>query len=167
MESVLADGRGLRELPLAERFDAPRVRRETTWRGSGIVQFAPAAGEWSVWWFFAEDGGFEGWYVNLEAPQVRWERGIDSSDRALDVWISPDRVAHWKDEDEFAFLTGRPGRWTPSQADAIRATGRELIDVAAAGAFPFDGTWTHYRPDPAWGPVALPSDWDRPHLAGA
>jgi hypothetical protein len=37
--------------------------------------------------------------------------------------------------------------------------------MAAAGEPPFDGRWTGYRPDPAWTPVPLPADWDRPHLA--
>jgi hypothetical protein len=37
--------------------------------------------------------------------------------------------------------------------------------MAAAGEPPFDGRWTDYRPDPAWAPVPLPADWDRPHLA--
>ncbi|MEV4347047.1 DUF402 domain-containing protein [Actinoplanes sp. NPDC049596] len=164
IESVPADGRGLRDRPVTERFDVPRVRRPATWRGPGIVQFAPPAGEWSVSWFFTETGAFAGWYVNLETDRVRWAGGVDSSDRALDVWITPDRVARWKDEDEFAELTGRPGRWPASQAAAIRRTGEELIALAAAGRPPFDGRWTGYRPDPAWGPVRLPADWDRPHL---
>ena len=165
IESVLADGRPLRAVPLPDRFDRPRIRRETTWRGPGIVQFAPAVGEYSVSWFFTEAGGFAGWYVNLESQPIRHALGIDSIDRALDVWITPDRVPHWKDEDEFAFLTGRPGRWTTTEAATIRATATTLIARAAAAEFPFDGRWTDFRPDPAWPLLALPSTWDAPHLA--
>jgi hypothetical protein len=168
IEAVPADGRGLRDRPVRERFEVPRVLRPTTWRGPGIVQYAPASGDWSLWWFFSAGGDFEGWYVNLEAAPVRWEadglRGVDSSDHALDVVITPDRVASWKDEDEFAELTGRPGRWSTAQAAAIRRTGEEVIALAAAGEPPFDGRWTDYRPDPAWPPVTLPAGWDRPHL---
>ncbi|GAA0503224.1 hypothetical protein Ade02nite_36170 [Paractinoplanes deccanensis] len=166
IESVPVDGRPLRDRPVRERFEVERVRERTTWRGPGIVQFAPARGDWSVWWFFTGEGDFEGWYVNLESPRVRWAGGVDSSDRALDVVITPDRVARWKDEDEFAELTGRPGRWPASQAAGIHRTGEELIARAAAGEPPFDGRFTSYRPDPAWQPVSLPGDWDRPHLAG-
>ncbi|MFF5084912.1 DUF402 domain-containing protein [Actinoplanes sp. NPDC000266] len=163
IESVPADGRALRDIPVGERFDVPRVPKRTTWRGPGVVQFVPPAGEWTVSWFFTGAGDFAGWYVNLETERVRWAGGVDSSDRALDVWIAPDRVARWKDEDEFAELTGRPGRWSAEQAVAIRRTGEELIALAAAGEAPFDGRWTDYRPDPSWPPVVLPDDWDRPH----
>ncbi|GAB1692776.1 DUF402 domain-containing protein [Krasilnikovia sp. M28-CT-15] len=169
VESVLADGRGLRDLPIAERLHLPRVRKIATWRGPGIVKYAPADGDWSLWWFFDDNGQFEGWYVNLESPRVRWERGgirgIDTADRALDVWITPDRVGRWKDEDEFAALTGLPGRWTAEQAPEIRATGERLMSLAAQGAFPFDGRWTDYQPDSAWSTAALPPDWDQPHQA--
>lgn len=169
VESVLPDGRDLRELPLDQRFRAPRVRRLTTWRGPGIVQHAPASGDWSVWWFFGDDGRFEGWYGNLESPRVRWEtggcRGVDTADRALDVWITPDRAPRWKDEDEFTVLTGQPGRWSAEQAPAIRADGEHLMTLAADGAPPFDGRWTDYRPDPDWTTAGIPAGWDIPHQA--
>ena len=170
VESVLPDGRGLRSLPIEDQVNLPRVRRLSTWRGTGIVMFAPASGDWSVWWFFDDAGRFAGWYGNLEAPRVRWHadgmRGIDSSDRALDVWIEPDRTCAWKDEDEFAALTGKPGRWTVEQVPVIRAAGVHLMTLARAGASPFDGRWIDFKPDSAWEPVVLPEGWDRPHLAG-
>ncbi|WP_308208426.1 DUF402 domain-containing protein [Paractinoplanes aksuensis] len=165
IESLLADGRPLRSVPVADRFALPRIRRETTWRGPGIVQFAPTAGEFSISWFFTDQGDFEGWYVNLESQPVRHDHFIDSTDRALDVWITPDRIPHWKDEDEFAHLTDRPGRWTTTEATAIRATATALVSRAAAAEFPFDGRWTDYRPDPTWPPLTLPPNWDDPHLA--
>ncbi|GLY94979.1 DUF402 domain-containing protein [Actinoplanes sp. NBRC 103695] len=165
VESLLADGTTVRSLPLDQRAAAVRERRHTTWRGPGIVQYTPVVGDWSVWWFFTPDGEFAGWYGNLESPRVRWAAGVDATDRALDVWITPDRVARWKDEDEFAAMTGTPGRWTVEQVPAIRAAGEHLIALAAAGASPFDGRWTDYRPDPAWEPVEMPDHWDRPHLA--
>jgi hypothetical protein len=170
VESILVDGRGLHDVPIADQLQAPRTRRITPWRGAGIVKYAPAVGDWSVWWFFTEAGDFTGWYGNLESPRVRWEsgelQGVDTSDRALDVWITPDRRGTWKDEDEFAELTGGPGRWTADQVPAIRAAGEHLLALAADGAPPFDGRWTDYRPDPAWGTLMLPDGWDRPHLAG-
>lgn len=170
IESVLADGRGLREVPILDRVQLPRALRRSTWRGPGIVHYAPRVGDWSVWWFFDATLRFAGWYGNLESPRVRWERGdlrcVDAADRALDVWITPDRIGQWKDEDEFAALTGLPGRWTAAQAPAIRAAGQHLMDLAASGAPPFDGRWTDYRPDPDWVvPVALPDGWAEPHRA--
>ncbi|MFG1606586.1 DUF402 domain-containing protein [Actinoplanes sp. NPDC049265] len=165
VEYLLPDRRSVRALPLSERATAPLQHHRTTWRGPGVVHFAPVVGEWSVWWFFDEAGGFTGWYGNLESPRVRWAGGIDSSDRALDVQISPSRVATWKDEDEFAAMTGTPGRWTAAQVPSIRAAGESLMAMAAAGEPPFDGRWTDYRPDPSWEPVTLPANWNHPHLA--
>lgn len=42
-----------------------------------------------------------------------------------------------------------------------------MIALAEAGAFPFDGTWLDFRPDPAWPPIPpdLPDGWDRPRHA--
>jgi hypothetical protein len=31
-----------------------------------------------------------------------------------------------------------------------------MIALAEAGRFPFDGTWTDFRPDPAWPAPTLP-----------
>jgi hypothetical protein len=171
VEGVLADGQGIRTAPLADRPTAPRSRRLTTWRGPGIVMLVPPAGEWSAWWFFEPDGSFAGWYGNLEAPHVWWQdaagqRVIDTADRALDVWAAPDRTCVWKDEDEFAVFTGAPGYWTAAEAAGIRAAGVELMRLIGAGAAPFDGRWTDFRPDPSWPVPALPEGWDQPHRAG-
>ncbi|WP_306209628.1 DUF402 domain-containing protein [Actinoplanes sp. RD1] len=169
VEYVLPDGRDLRSVPLGQRFELERRPAVTSWRGPGIVHHAPAAGDWSVWWFFEPDGAFHGWYGNLESPRVRWEAGgvraVDSSDRALDVLVAPDGTARWKDEDEFEVLTGRPGRWSAGQVPAIRADGEHLMRLAAARAGVFDGRWTDFRPDPAWPVPQLPAAWDAPHRA--
>jgi predicted RNA-binding protein associated with RNAse of E/G family len=74
-------------------------------------------------------------------------RLVDTADRALDVVVAPDGSAAWKNEDEFAALTGRQGRWTADQAAGIRADGEQLIRLALAGAPPFDGRWTTFTPD--------------------
>jgi hypothetical protein len=48
----------------------------------------------------------------------------------------------------------------------VWAEGRRMIARIEAGEFPFDGTWTDFRPDPAWGvPTELPSGWDRQVVA--
>jgi hypothetical protein len=101
---------------------------------------------------------------------VRWQdtaiRAVDSAGRALDFVIGPDRACRWKDEDEFAALTGQPGFWTMEQAEAIRRDGQQLIELASTGTPPFDGRWTDYRPDPDRTVIkGLPDGWDRPHPA--
>ena len=51
--------------------------------------------------------------------------------------------------------------WVRDEA-AVWAEGRRVIKIAEAGEFPFDGTWTDFRPDPSWPIPELPPGWDRP-----
>lgn len=153
--SRLADGRSLREAPLEERFRVPRVRVPDLWRDTSTLRRI-ADDEWSsVWWFFGADGRFLNWYVNLEVPLGRTPAGPDRIDGILDVAVEPGGRWEWKDEDEAeeAVLTGRI---TVEQLDRLRAEGERIGALADAGRFPFDGTWTDFRPDPAWPPPGLP-----------
>jgi hypothetical protein len=74
-------------------------------------------------------------------------------------------VPQWKDEDEFAVLTGLAGRWSAAQAVSIRADGERLFALAAAGRPPFDGRRTT-PPNPLPPAPSFPADWDLPHVAG-
>ncbi len=152
----------IRKMPVAERDKIPTMLIPTTWHGGGILVFTPEGANHSVWWFFDAAGHFEGWYVNLELNRGRWEGGIDAQDQALDVWVAPDRSWRWKDEDEFEERTGHPLYWEASEVAAIRAEGERMIALAEAGAFPFDGTWVDFRPDPQWTPTTMPVNWDSP-----
>ncbi len=166
MRRVLADGRSGRDVALREWLAGRSTLRRTRWRAPGVLKFMPPGEPWSVWWFWTPVGTFRNWYVNLEDPGVRWDdgdpAGVDTADRALDVVVDPDLNWHFKDEDEFAERTGHPLFWDATQAQAIRADGVRAVRPAGAGAFPFDGTWTHFQPDPRWDAPALPDGWDRP-----
>jgi hypothetical protein len=135
------------------------------WTGSDVLIWMPADRAYSVWWFWS-DGAFDGWYVNLEEPHVRWSdrgcAGVDTADQALDLFVAPDHSWRWKDEDEFAARTGHPLYWSAAQAHQIRGTGDRLTKLAEAAAFPFDGTWTGFRPDASWTVPPLPAGYDRP-----
>lgn len=161
-----ADGRHLREVDFAEWRDVPKAFDERPWRGE-VLMFHPLAGDYSAWMFFDPSGGLRCWYVNLEEPGTRWRdttaAGIDTVDYDLDVIVDLDLTWRWKDEDEFAERLGYPDVYWVGDEAAVRAEGRRLIRLAEAGEFPFDGTMTGYRPDPAW-PVAsaMPEGWDRP-----
>jgi hypothetical protein len=38
-----------------------------------------------------------------------------------------------------------------------------VIKTVENGEFPFDGTWTDFRPETEWAvPTAVPDGWDRP-----
>ena len=159
---MTADGVPVRKMPLAQKLAIPTFLAPATWHGGGVLILTPPDSAHSVWWFFHEDGHFRGWYINLETPAIRWDGGFDLQDQALDVWVNADGTWLWKDEDEFDERTGHPSYWTHDEVPAIWAEGKRMIVLAEAGTFPFDGTWTDFRPDPDWTPSALRADWDLP-----
>jgi hypothetical protein len=153
------DGKTQHDLPLDE-MRHPRLTRKV-WQEHDILVLMPPGAAHSIWWFFKE-GRFVGWYVNLETPATRHDEGADTTDLVLDVWVEPDRQWEWKDEDELASRIGRPLYFDHAEATAIRAEGERLIELAEAGAFPFDGTYVDFQPNPAWSSLGLPTGWDRP-----
>ncbi|MFI7110374.1 DUF402 domain-containing protein [Nonomuraea sp. NPDC050227] len=169
IRSCPQQGGELRDISIEERFTVPTVQRLGTWRGPGAIRFVPTDREWSISWFFTEDGQFSRWYGNLEAPQIRWETpgpspvyGIDTADRILDVLVHPDLSSTWKDEDELRAVVEQ-GLFSAAQAQRIRLHAQELTRMACQGLPPFDGRWTDYKPDPSWQTPSLPSLWDLPH----
>ena len=164
------DGRSPRQMTFAEWVRTERAPRPTSWQGPGVLRFFPAGADHSVWFFRTDDGRFKNYYVNLEESAVRWDdgdlAGIDVIDQDLDVVAYPDLSWEWKDEDEFAERLALPEHyWVPDEA-AVWAEGRRVIKMIEAGEFPFDGTWTDFRPDPSWPtPTELPAGWDRPVVA--
>jgi hypothetical protein len=142
--------------PAIEEYAAAPLQRRT-WADRDVLILHPPGAAHSVWWFFRE-GAFLGWYVNLEAVLARHPGGIDVVDHHLDVVVDPDRTWRWKDEDDFEACIDRPGFWTTAEAALIRAEGSRVAARAEAGAFPFDGTWRDFRPDPAWPLPKLPPD---------
>jgi hypothetical protein len=154
--SRLADGRSLREAPITERFRIPREPFRDTWRDTSTLRLI-TEDEWSsVWWFFDTCGDFLGWYVNLEIPLGRTESGPDRIDGVLDLTVTRTGEWRWKDEEE-AEEAVLADRLTTGQLARLRAEGERLAALAEARAFPFDGTWTGFRPDPAWPAPALPA----------
>src|SRR4051794_26659476 len=59
---VLADGRGLRDVPLDERWRHPRATRMQPWQGGDLLMLFPRDRAYSLW-LFHERGSFLGWYV--------------------------------------------------------------------------------------------------------
>ncbi|WP_116051080.1 DUF402 domain-containing protein [Amycolatopsis palatopharyngis] len=149
-----ADGRRLRDVPLEQRFRVPRRFFRDHWRDTSTLRLVSERNWSSVWWVFEPDGTFRDWYVNLEVPLGRTADGTERIDGVLDLVVAPNRTWRWKDEDEAAAAV-RAGRITAKQLTALRAEGERLAALAEAGEFPFDGTWTDFRPDPAWPPPAL------------
>jgi hypothetical protein len=163
MRRTTLTGDPIRKMPMEQRKATTTMLSPTTWHGTEVLTLTRTDGAaHSIWWFFGLDGEFLGWYVNLETPARRWYGGLDLRDQALDIWVEPDRTWVWKDEDEFAERTGLPDYWTAAEAREIRAEGESVIPLIEAGVYPFDGTFTTFRPDPAWKPATLPPFWDVP-----
>ncbi|MEU4158641.1 DUF402 domain-containing protein [Actinoplanes sp. NPDC026670] len=162
---TLPDGRGMGEVPLPEWSASDRVPVPHT-IDHGVLSWHPRGRDYSIRWFFRPDGTFFRWYANLEAPPVLWRRddltGLDTTDWDLDVVVEPDRSWRWKDEELFATRLTMPEAYWADDEDRVRRAGKEVIALAEAGAFPFDGTWCDFRPDPSWPalPRELPDGWD-------
>ncbi|GAA2394728.1 DUF402 domain-containing protein [Dactylosporangium salmoneum] len=157
------DGRDRREVPFAQRHTVRWRLTPLVWSSRHVLHLFRPGRAHSVWWMFDEDFRLDRWYVNLEAPPARWSGGVDTSDHALDLVVAADRTWRWKDEDEFEERIGHPSYWTAEQAAGIRAEGERVVADVEAAAFPFDGTWCDFRPDPSWPLPALPDEgWDRP-----
>jgi hypothetical protein len=164
-----ADGRDFRDVPFADWNRTSKVLRALTWRGD-VLMLHPPDEPYSVWFFFAPDGAFRSWYVNLEVPGARWEdgpvAGIDTVDHDLDIVVQPDRTWRWKDEAEFAEHLAHPDTYWVDDADAVWSAGRRALERIEAGAHPFDDSFTRTRPDPSWSAAELPPGWDRPRARG-
>ncbi|GAA2398730.1 hypothetical protein Cme02nite_07510 [Catellatospora methionotrophica] len=162
------DDRHMSHVPLAEWVTGPKRPMPFVAR-HGVLSWHPAGADYSVRWFFDTDGRFRNWYANLERPGIAWRdpllAGLDTADWDLDVWIDADRTWRWKDEDVFAERLTQPEHYWVDDEARVRRAGREIIDLVEAAAFPFDGTWCDFRPDPAWTaetPDTPPPGWDRP-----
>lgn len=165
LESVPADGRRTRDIPLHERFGVPTVTRQSTWTGPGVLRVAPSGKPWSVWFFRDAHAVPQGAYVNLEVPHRRGgavHPGIFSRDLVLDLWIDaghPGSEDIWlKDADELEAVV-RQGRFTPAQADAVRAIADHAArEFVVDGRWPLDEGWERWSPDAAMDePLALPA----------
>jgi hypothetical protein len=163
----MPDGRTLTQTPLAEWSTTRRVPAAMT-RDHSLLSWHPTGQDYSVRWFFRPDGEFFAWYANLEEPSVAWRdpglAGLDTVDWDLDVWIHPDRSWEWKDEELFVARLAVPDAYWVDDEERVRTAGKDVIALVEAAAFPFDGTWCDFRPDPSWPAMSpdLPAGWDRP-----
>jgi len=162
MRRVDTAGEPTRALSLLTSLRMTTLLSLSTWQPFRTLMVMPPGAAHSVWWSWRPEGRFEGWYVNLERPVIRWAGGVDVYDQELDLLIYPDGRWSWKDEDAFAEYTGEPAFLDELEAAAVRAEGDRLLALACAGAAPFDGRWMDFQPDPAWRPTLMPHWWELP-----
>ena len=141
-----ADGRGKRDDPRT-LFTAEFVAERGVHDVYDQLRIAPTGRPWSVWVMFEGDE-FAFWYVNLESPHVRSERAVFTSDRVLDVVVSPDRSVRLKDEDELVLAVSQ-GIFSESEAAAIATDARSVVELVASWGPPFCDRWETFRPPTA------------------
>ena len=125
------------------------------WEGEGVLSWTPPDRCYAVWHFWDDDGTFRGWYVHLQAPTIRKQDRLRTSDWQLDLMIRPGGEVIWKDEDDLARAV-ELGIHTPDEAEAAYAEARRVLEE-----WPFPTGWEAWRPDPEWPVPALPADWAR------
>ena len=149
LRAARADGRGKRDDP-ATMFTADLVQQRGTHALYDQLRIAPTGRPWSVWVFFAEGSGkFAGWYVNLEAPHVRDQRTVFTSDHVLDLFVDPDGSVMRKDEDELVLAVAQRV-FDEAEARAIRRDAEVVEQLVADWGTPFCDRWETFRPDPKW-----------------
>jgi len=134
------------------------VFRDAIWDVDTLVLLREGAWH-AVWVSWLPSGEHWGWYVNLQLPFRRNERGFETMDLVLDILVDPDRTWRWKDEDELETWVAR-GVVDPELAARIREEGLEVAGRAERGEPPFSEPWPEWQPDPTWKLPVLPEGWD-------
>lgn len=133
-----------------------------SWNGHGKLMLHRPGDAFSVDLFWHGPGReFAGWYVNLQEPIIRHERGFDTLDHELDFWLHHDGTWSAKDEDLFEQRVAE-GRYSTEQAAAIRATGRQVEAMLSSGSHWWDEAWARWCPPPGWRGLDLPDGWSEP-----
>ena len=123
---MLTDGRGLRDVPLDERWAHPRTSLRRPWDGTELIQLFPRERAHSIWVVRDREHRMVGWYINLEDVHELGENTVTTQDHVLDIWVAAETLEpQWKDEDELEAALGA-GRVTHEQALAIRAEGERV-----------------------------------------
>jgi hypothetical protein len=152
---VLEDGRGLRDVPIEERWSHPRTSTLRPWHGTELIQLFPRGRAHSVWIVRRADHSLVGWYINLESPHVIGARRITTHDHVLDIWVPAETgEPEWKDEDELEVAV-RVGRMTEADAAAIRAEGERVWRER-----PWPTGWEDWLPPAEWTRPELLEGWD-------
>ena len=160
-ERLQPDGTPIpREIAYDVRSEIPVVVGDGTWRWNHALTLLRPGDAHDIRLFWREeDWAFRGWYVNLQAPVKRVAVGFDTADHVLDISVDPALNWRWKDEDELADAV-RIGRFSPDEAEAIRAEGERVIARIEGRTWPFDAGYEDWRPDPAWPIPAVPGNWN-------
>jgi hypothetical protein len=129
------------------------------WEGHGVLQLQRPGEMHAVWVFWeGPERDFLCWYVNLQEPFRRTDRGFDTQDLELDIVVDRDGSWRYKDDEVLDVSIAR-GRWTIAEVKAIRGEGNRVATELDAGRRWWSDEWAVWQPDPRWRIPRLPQDW--------
>jgi hypothetical protein len=133
---------------------------DAVWQGEGRLRLAVPGSKYSVLAFWNDNHeSLLYWYINLEEPLTRTNRGFDYMDQLLDIIVEPDlKTWHWKDEDEFEEALDL-GLISPQEAKSFRIEGEKALKLLQSGKSIFN-SWERWKPDPFWQVPVLREGWD-------
>ncbi len=133
--------------------------RNVILEGGGTLRLSIPGAFYSVLLFHNPDGTINRWYINLENPLKRTNRGFDYLDQFLDIIVEPDlKTWHWKDEDDFQEAQDL-GLVSPQEAKMFRAEGLKALKLLQSRKSLFN-SWERWKPEPSWKIPVLPEGWD-------
>lgn len=100
------------------------------------------------------------YYVNFQLPFTRSTSGFDTLDLELDIVIEPSYEWEWKDAQEYQDGIAK-GVFQQEWIDSIERAKPDVFKKLEARAYPFDGSWLTWMPDPKWSAPSLPEGWDQ------
>jgi hypothetical protein len=140
--------------------DKPWKLERTSWHTNRLLLLLePQKYYETVYFWNAATDKFSCYYINFELPFRRSHTGVDTMDLELDLIIEPDMSWKWKDEQDYQTALEH-GVIPPGALPGIEAAKREILEKVAKRAYPFNGSWRDWKPEPGWAPPQLPNDWD-------
>jgi hypothetical protein len=148
------------EPPVQSRKSGQWRLSDTVWNVAGNLRLNIPGSYYSVLAFWNDSHeSLSCWYINLEYPFTRTDKGFDYTDMLLDIIVEPDlKHWRWKDEDEFQHSLDI-GLISPPEAKMFRAVGEKSLKLLQAGKSIFNA-WEHWQPNPSWCVPILPGGWD-------
>ena len=114
--------------------------------------------DYALWVFWeGPERHLDSWYINLQEPFRRSERGYDTQDLELDIVVMPDLSWQLKDDDVLEERV-REGRYTVEQIHEAREQARRLTALIDAGDLWWSEAWAAWEPDPNWPMPGFPDD---------
>ena len=141
--------------------EKPWILTMRPWRTNRLLLLLEPGKYYSTILFWNDESNqFTCYYINFQLPYQRMKKGIDTLDLDLDLVIHPDFNYHWKDEVEYQTAIEHEVI-LPEWVQSVEAAKSEILAKLEARAYPFDGSWLDWKPDPSWSPPTLPENWDK------